>query len=209
MKKVVSLVVLTIAFNVFAFSYSFLDIPTSAVISDGTFQMVSVNGFGISSNSIMIGLLDFYQMGIKNSGFLTQFQIFKTPMELSVGTVISEQNSFFLTIGKNFNHMKISAGISYYPEISEVSTRSHLSIYTSILIPIQIGNIRFEYKKNTYNTNSFALGIAKKFTANDSLKWLFNSITIAGGLGWNFVNNSFNIFPNETYFVAEYSKALK
>ncbi len=68
---------------------------------------------------------------------------------------------------------------------------------------------RFSFQKSAYSVNSFAFGITSKFMANNGLKWLFNSITIAGGIGWDFVNNPYSLFPNKTYFVVEYSKILK
>ncbi|WP_456400489.1 hypothetical protein [Mesoaciditoga sp.] len=183
-----------------SFSWSFLETPTSLVLKDGEFQYSNVNLF--SQSTWLVGIGNFSQVGRVNSSFLEQFQILKEPVDLSAGMMIGDDNGYssaFLAIGKRLKSIELSSAISY---ASSEASKNYLIFQALVDIPFKLGNVRLEYKKSAYS-NEFAMGIAARFSSNDQIKWLFKTLSMGIGLGWDFALN--DSFPT-TYFIFQYTK---
>jgi hypothetical protein len=184
-----------------SFSWTFLETPTSSVLSDGAFQYSNVNLF--SKNSWIVGMGGFSQIGMVNSSFLEQFQLLKDPFDLSVGMKIGfgGANSAFMALGKEFKSFDVSTAISY---VSPSSSESYFTFHVMANAPLSFGDVRLEYKNGAYS-NELAAGIAARFSASKEIEWLFKTISIGIGVGWDF-NNDKNFFPSKTYFVFQYTR---
>ena len=201
MKTAILTTILLITIFTLSFSWTFLEIPRAFVLDDGTFQYSNVNVF--SQSSWLIGVGGFSQIGFVNSSFLEQFQLLKDPFNLSIGMkiVFNETSSVFVAVGKEFKFIDLSTSLSY---VSPQSSPSYFAFHVLTDIPLSIGDIRLEYK-NGEHSNNLAIGIAAKFLASKEIKWLFKSLSVGIGIGWNFITDK-DFFPSKTYFVFQYTR---
>ena len=201
MRSGVLVILLLATVFVFGFAWTFLETPRAFVLKDGIFQFSSLNVF--SQNSMILGMGNFSEIGIVDSSFLEQIQVLKKPFDLSVGMRVGfdENSSFFLAVGEKTRAFEFSSAISYdTPRSSETS----ITFYALAGVPTQIGNVRLEYKKSS-RSNLLAVGIVANFSANEKVRWLFRSLSVGVGMGWDF-NNVENFYPSNTYFVFQYTR---
>lgn len=104
-----------------------------------------------------------------------------------------------MAVGKRLKSVEFSSAISY---ASSEASKDYLIFQALVDVPLKFGNVRLEYKKSAYS-NELAMGIAARFSSNDRLKWLFKTLSMGIGLGWDFASNDY--FPT-TYFVFQYTK---
>lgn len=202
MKKFMILMLSFFLITAIGLGWSFVQMPQASVIPSGHLQWV------LGDILPTIGIGGFSQFGIEGEGFFEEIQILKEPVDASVGMMIrtTEKNSLFMAMGKKLKYLGISTAISYnYSTLSTPTTS--FTLYTALNVPTNVGDFRIEYKKGS-SINLLVAGIAGKFKANEHVKWLFNSITVAVGLGWN-LSKMKNYLPSQTYFVFQYTKFLK
>ncbi len=197
---VISLVVMGVS------SWSFLSLPQPVILGDGELYT------SFTAPMIKLGMLGLIDVGFQNSkcfpGCILQFQLFKNP-EVSLGYegLTVNTGSYFAVGGLDFNSIKMNGGIAYGRYTPSTET---VLFFASLKIPVSFGEVLLEYERNfSLASNSTALGIGRTFQAGESFKWLFDSLTVAAGIGWEFTDSNFGVSPNSIHLVVDTVRYLK